>query len=594
MSKSTIREIFIDDSVKDFYVTPFKGKLTDLQRVTLLVGPNNSGKSRLLRSLYGPIHRGDVVESNSATEDLFRLRDELMKAAEGHPEQAKITNAVDEVPIPAAGGSKLAEAANRMRDHYGTQFSYTNEPVFSAALSYFYALFNYCSDAGNFANKNNRKVLYVPTTRGFRARQQDHFAVIAREDYWNNGPDAPEICAGDDMNETLRRLLLGSRADRDAVRNFEQFLGQYFFDRQSITLVPKEAKRRVEIKLGSEGDLGVEHLGDGIQHLILMLLRAFTLMEPVALLIEEPEVFLHPGLQTRLLDAFQSDEMAHVQVIATTHSNHLINLSVDRQRVAIMRLNKTVSVDDGNSEGVAKFGVTPLSIDDRSILSDLGVQKASVLLTNCVLFVEGPTDRRYYQRFLDIYTHQKKLPRFLPDLHYSFLEYGGSNISSYDFVNEDRSGINHSRLAGDRVLIITDKDDLQWKEDRRNLMKSFGKEVAVADAREVENLLPPEVVQSVLVRYERNRPDVSIPLFIFDEYQYKSLGTFIEEKIQSQRKSDSGHPYAAASGTLKDKSTFCTYAINNLLDDTLLPRPTMEIAEQIYDFIAASNRSVAL
>lgn len=70
-------------------------------------------------------------------------------------------------------------------------------------------------------------------------------------------------------------------------------------------------------------------------------------------------------------------------------------------------------------------------------------------------------------------------------------------------MNEDRSGIDHLRLAGDRVLIVTDKDELAWKERRRDLMRSFGKEVAVADAREVENLLAPEVIQKVLVKYEK-------------------------------------------------------------------------------------------
>ena len=51
--------------------------------------------------------------------------------------------------------------------------------------------------------------------------------------------------------------------------------------------------------------------------------------EEMLFFIEEPELNLHPGLQRKLIEAMLSDEFSNHQFFLTTHSNHLLDLTLD-------------------------------------------------------------------------------------------------------------------------------------------------------------------------------------------------------------------------------------------------------------------------
>src|SRR5581483_5520307 len=99
---------------------------------------------------------------------------------------------------------------------------------------------------------------------------------------------------------------------------------------------------------------------------------------------------------------------------------------------------------------------TPLCGGGAVVLTELGVHNSSVLLTNATIWVEGITDRLFIRHFLGIL--QKELPasqRVREDVHFSFVEYGGSAIDHWSFLcaRNETPRIDVTRLCGKLFLI---------------------------------------------------------------------------------------------------------------------------------------------
>ena len=176
------------------------------------------------------------------------------------------------------------------------------------------------------------------------------------------------------------------------------------------------------------------------------------------------------------------------------------------------------------------------SIDsgDRSSLELLGVRNSSVFLVNATIWVEGITDRWYFRTMLDSYvdylarTGGLKL-KVEEDVHYSFVEYAGANITHWSFLEDEEQPIQVERLCS-KALVIIDSDGnakLQRKEELRQLLND---RLVILPSREVENLLPYHVIKQVVLEYEKD-PDRKLPDIEYALFQDEYLGRFIEDVI---------------------------------------------------------------
>lgn len=144
---------------------------------------------------------------------------------------------------------------------------------------------------------------------------------------------------------------------------------------------------------------------------------------------------------------------------------------------------------------------------------------------------------------------------FTEDLHFSFVEYDGSCITHWSFLDEEEDPIDVARLCG-KVFLIADRDE--GKEVRyAKLKKSLGKRFHVLPYREIENL-------------------PSSPL--------KKAGKDVKrpKRVKLRR-------YAAKSGTINDKAAFARRAIPHIekLDDVSLEARKM--IKKIVNFIRENN-----
>ncbi len=144
-----------------------------------------------------------------------------------------------------------------------------------------------------------------------------------------------------------------------------------------------------------EGDFTISatELGEGIQNaLVLAILQAFEARrkQGAILLIEEPEMFLHPQMQRSLYKTLREIGKTN-QVIYTTHSPHFVAVP-DYDQVALVR-----KINDGTC-----VRLSDLPMDEKrkeKLLKELDPERNELFFATRVLFVEGDTEKLAFPEY---------------------------------------------------------------------------------------------------------------------------------------------------------------------------------------------------
>lgn len=582
--------------------------LKDTRQITFFIGPNNSGKSRELRKLFN-----ENVKQWALEYEGFEIKG-VIKKLESDLHQGSWRRQLvgmrslnyDQMLNQLSSFQNKPIGLHNLADEIYSMFKASNftslgeqgrfiEAINLLIKGYFSeALLKNISD---YSVSNPWSKIYIPTLRGLRhVAGEDIFESRTKSDYFPQlKKDECEVFTGHSLYRDLTQHLLGSYGKRRKVREYEQYLSENFFFGRDISLVPMVDKDVVHVKEGDDEDRPIYDLGDGIQSIILLTYKVFMAEKPTMFFIEEPEHFLHAGLQRTLIETFAKHK-EHM-FFMTTHSNHFLDLAQERDDISIQQVSRV----NGESKVQA-------SLDYGELLNELGVRASSVLLANCSIWVEGVTDKLYLRAYLNKYIEElgdedkkSKLKSYHENLHFVFTEYQGSNITHWDFSNdlENDGSETPAKRLNRNILLIADAD-IEGKGERvESLRKALGEAFYLLEYKEIENFIPFDIlIDTAKARWGTftQRADCDIDKFNnIKESSFRKKDVGIGKVLERNVVKAEGlkrNFYSDKSGTIKDKVKFCHTAISlmNESDDWKLTPELTLLCKRIWDFIESHNQ----
>jgi hypothetical protein len=484
-------------------------RFDSFSRVTLLIGPNNSGKSNVLRFLcevYPQIATGKPLKLGQLDRHFpnhFPLRfGRSVSLAKDDNEYAPFRKFV----LP------LLRADSREQGYDGTILSAFQKK--SSIDGTEDAWFDFGEDgqliiddwATSFQGINDR-LLYLlwhaltgstgggrqhwlpQTVRALTPKSPSYSAAMipAIRRVGGKGSES-EGFSGEGLIERLARLQnpdVHAQDQREKFLRINKFL-KTVLDNSSAELEIPYNRDTIVVHMDSKS-LPLESLGTGI-HEVVILAAAATLLEHTIVCMEEPELHLNPILQKKLIRYLCHSTQN--QYFITTHSAALM----DTPDIEVYH----VQLRDGQSR------VTRVTSDrDRSaVCENLGYHPSDLLLANCIVWVEGPSDRLYLRKWIS-----ERAPNLIEGIHYAVMFYGGrlaSHLSGNDLDEEIEDFISLRRLNRRGVIVIdSDRSNshTSLNQTKQRLVEEFdnGPGYAwVTDGREIENYIKPEIVKAAI------------------------------------------------------------------------------------------------
>lgn len=239
--------------------------------------------------------------------------------------------------------------------------------------------------------------------------------------------------------------------------------------------------------------------GSGIKTIILVLLNLLVVPllddnknKKIVYGFEELENNLHPAMQRKLFDFIYNYAVENdTYIFLTTHSHIAINTFYSKERANIYHVVK--------NDKISYVKKIESYLDKTEILNDLDVKASDLLQSNGIIWVEGPSDRIYIKRWLEVFCDNN----FEDGVHYQFLYYGGRLLSQYS-ADEETELINII-TTNRNAAIVMDSDkrnqSARLNETKKRIIKEFNDLDMfswVTKGKEIENYIPKEALSDML------------------------------------------------------------------------------------------------
>lgn len=491
-------------SISDYLSIGDTQKISELGKINIFVGPNNSGKSNVLRfvnenlgNLVKVIH-GDRQASMAPRPHLRR----------GKPTQAALCVSVscqmmqklfDPLTPQTEPALELLHKHLAPSDLLWIDMNWPSQELVKTAAAWikdvqWQALWHHATKQSGGGLLQHWIPELLHTFKRFVPQELRLFAIPI--DRRAGSEIDSETKSQSTKNQSARTLdgkgVIRSLAemqnpqhntfeeDRKRFKDIEDFVRTVTDDSSArISVTHKQDEILVQMK--GQPYLPLASLGSGIEQVVLYAVAASTATNAVVTF-EEPELHLHPVLQRQLLTYLATTSN---QYFISTHSAHFIDApGVDVYHVRLVE-GQTI-VEKANTDAKR-----------RQVCDDLGYRPSDIVQANCIIWVEGPSDRVYIRHWLS-----QLDPDLREHVHFSVMFYGGKLLSHLSANETDsvRDGLDNLiplRLLNRHVAVVIDSDRAKEGDAIRDTKQRVADEISnhgglvwITAGREIENYVP--------------------------------------------------------------------------------------------------------
>jgi predicted ATP-dependent endonuclease of OLD family len=497
-------------------------------RFNIIIGLNNSGKSNIIRILQRVFSAVNNINYENYGNDLYM--DENGVTTEVTPVFGIMFYLKDLISSKLLSATKMIDI-EKMNVFDPTKMDYKSNPEYPLWLYFRVAknklipheplLSEFVSDNllsivdTNTDNKlgtpaesfnsycydtiidliSKQDFIYISEIRDIHKSESDNKSVIAKEIHpWQH----PSV-GNEKFNIKFNRI----------VKVLKKLLDQ---DDLSLEVSPdydiilRINKRRMSLK----------NYGTGIHQVVMIALNS-VVYDDAIICIEEPENNLHPTLQRNLMILLQ--EQTNNKYFITSHSNVIMNSLNNSNILHVYNDNITTKI-----KNISNIG------DISDIVRELGYRASDILQSNGIIWVEGPSDRVYINKWLSLISDNK----FREGIEYSIMFYGGrllSHLTLIEYLNSDNF-INLIKINKNAIVVI-DSDRKEQEDAINKTKKRISSEVSdkgfvwITKGKEIENYINHKDINAFLIR---NKEDCRV------EYgQYVDVVSKLKRKMESKK-----------------------------------------------------------
>ena len=416
-------------SIEKLEIKNFRGirkcVVEGLSQVNLFIGPNNSGKSTILESIW-------LISRLLTDQPHLGLRSLLERRAKRDVWNAKELwfeyDTVQDVEI-RFNFKGIEEVGMKLQGNFEfnnfTVLSFKGDEIreYIASMS---------ADLSNFANKS---VLLIPFDVSEMLKRAVFFDRLSLE----SPRSLEESCfkEGDAKQNAVCSQL--SKIYNEDINTIDNILYTTNFYKLSISI--KERK------------VFLDNVGDGMRQ-SAYLLSLMASMKPTVFLIEEIEMHQHPLALRNLVDQIiKLAKEKHHQVFLTTHSPDVFGLftKYDKEGASVFKLYR-------GEDGIVY--VKKIESESLKDISDLGLDVGGLIKYRTFVVVEGDTDSMILK------SAAKKLNKSFEDRAIDVIPAGGKK--------KNLSTVAKALLKNEsKIIVVPDIDDKQQEDAIQSFWESI-------------------------------------------------------------------------------------------------------------------------
>ncbi len=357
--------------------------------------------------------------------------------------------------------------------------------------------------------------------------------------------------SGQGATNIIKRHLVSSNASlpRERIQNELREALNYIFGEDGnfseLQVQEHESSGKWEIYLGEEkkGLIALSSSGSGLKTVILVLLNLLVLPKikgaspsQFVFAFEELENNLHPALLRRLLRYIEKFVIENDStVFLTTHSNIALDLFGTSDNAQIIHVTH-----DGST---ARTSTVDAHFQMLNVVSELGAKPSDILQANGIIWVEGPSDAIYLNKWIEIASDGK----LKQGRDYLCAFYGGALLARIQFSDPEKAEdeLINLLLANPQIIVLCDSDKKSAGQKLKSRVRRIRDEVEkvptgltwVTYPKEIENYLSGSILEKALgMKKSARSPEIYEDFFPGqkrngESYAEKVLGKIYLDKI---------------------------------------------------------------